>query len=752
MADAGQHSAEGADSDSEQQQVPTATSNTLNADVIPGPVIMAGMVTGGVHHHHPPKPRPAVPTPRQLLAAPAGFVGRVDQLAALDRALTTLDGSSPGDGGLGGGATAVISAIGGTGGIGKTWLALTWANRNLDRFPDGQLSVDLCGFSSGEPRHPADVLADFLAALGVDRNHQPTAPDARAALYRTHTAGKRLLILLDNAATSDQVVPLLPGGTACTVLVTSRHRLPALLTRHSARPVQVDILTDAEARALLTNALADTHATGTTITAAADRAVSDLIALCKGFPLALGLIAARIRTNSDLLNEIVTDLRDLGLDSLDSDDPDASLPTVLSWSLRRLTDQHRTAFSLLGIAPGPDIDLTAATNLIGLSEGDTRTVLRELVDAALITPAPGGRYAMHDLVRDYAAVTAREHLAEPVRQAALDRVVDFYRLTAHTADRLLDPHRLPIRCDPPGPGTHPRPLTDVRAALAWLDTHHSHLLAAQRIAATGHRHQAVCHLAWTLNTINARRGHHHDRLAMWRAALEAAIHLPDNTTLVHTHRFLGRAYAQLEQHERAIEHLHQALVLAEHHHDLIHQAHSHEALAWTWARRGDDRQALEHARHALDLIGPLDQPVSEARMLNSAGRHAARLGDYDTASAHCQTALALQRQHHDRDGEAMTLDILGYIAGHTRQHTHALDYYRQALALLREMGDTSDEAATLDRLGQTYAALGDWEQARAGWQQALNLYQAQQRTADIARVQQRLDELDNPNSATGSHQ
>jgi tetratricopeptide (TPR) repeat protein len=670
--------------------------------------------------------------PRQLPAAPIGFVGRIDQLGALDRALTAT-----GDGEPGRGATAVISAIGGTGGIGKTWLALTWAYHNLHRFPDGQLSVDLRGFSPGDPRTATDVLANFLAALGVDRDHQPTDPDARAALYRTRTAGKRLLILLDNAANPDQVVPLLPGGTSSTVLVTSRNRLPALLTRHGARPVQVDVLTDTEARALLTAALGDAEMTTTT-----EQAVTGLIALCGGFPLALGLIAARIRTDPDLLEEIVTDLRDLGLDALDSEDSDASLPTVLSWSVRGLTNQQRAAFSLLGIAPGPDIDLPAAASLTGLSERDTRTVLGGLVDASLITHTPGGRFGMHDLVRDYAATTARDHLAEPVRRAALKRVVDFYRYTADTASHHLTPDRMPVRLDPPVAGTHSYPLVDVPAAVAWLDAHHAHLRAAQRLAGTQARHQAVWHLAWALSDFHARRGHHRDQLAMWQAATDAATHLADPNALFQTHYYLGRVYVWLEAHEQGIEHLHQALALAEDLPDPTHEAHTRYTLSWAWERRGDDR-------HALDLIRPLDQPVREAWMLNSVGWYAARLGDYDAARDYCQAALALQRQHRD-GGEAATLDSLGYIAHCTGQHPDALNYYQQALAVLREYGNTYQEADTLVHLSQTYAALGDYEQARAGWRQALELYQIQQRTSDIATVQQQLDELDNPDGAIES--
>jgi nucleoside phosphorylase/tetratricopeptide (TPR) repeat protein len=695
--------------------------------------------------HYTPPPAPTT-VPRQLRAAPPEFVGRADQLTALDRALTRPDSPALGDSGHGGGATAVITAIGGTGGIGKTWLALTWGNRNLHRFPDGQLDADLRGFSpSGQPRAPADVLADFLADLGIDRDRQPPDLDARAALYRTHTTGKRMLIMLDNAATTDQVEPLLPGGDSCTVVITSRHRLGGLIARHSAHPVPLDVLTDTEARDLLHTALGDTPTTAET-----ECAIGELIGVCGGFPLALGLLAARLRIHPGLLVDIATELRELGLHALDSDDPTASLPTVLSWSLRYLTDQQRTLFGLLGIAPGPDATLPAVTSLADLPPAAARKALAALEDASLIERRPGGRYEMHDLVRDYATTTASD-LSADVREAALTRVMDFHLHTAQTADHLLDPHQPLVQPDPPAAGVHPHPLTDIAAAMAWLEAEHATLLATQNAALALGRHHLVWHLAWTLTTFLHRRGHRRDQLAVWQAAVDAAAHLPDPAAYSRAHRHLGGTYSRLGLHEEAARHLDQALDLAVRHHDPAEQARAHQTLAMACERRGDFRQARDHAYRALDLYRTLNRPVRETEALNAVGWLAALLGEFDTARAHCQAAVTLHRHHHNPDGEACALDSLGYIAHHTGDHQQALEHYQQALVLRHALGSQYQVASTLDHIGHPHAALEQHDQARAVWREALELYREQGRDTDADRVQQQLDELDNRSGGASSH-
>ncbi|MBB5953872.1 DNA-binding SARP family transcriptional activator/tetratricopeptide (TPR) repeat protein [Saccharothrix tamanrassetensis] len=678
----------------------------------------------------PPGGRAAEPVavPRQLPAAPQHFTGRDRELAALT---TALDDAAAG-------RTVVISAIAGTGGIGKTWLALHWAHRHADRFPDGQLFVDLRGFSpDSAPMDPAVVVRGFLHALGVEPARLPVDAHAQTALFRSLVADKRVLIVADNAADAGQVGPLLPGGASCTVLVTSRSRLAGLTAGHGAHHVPLDVLSDDEARALLSARL------GAGRVRAEPAAVAELIRLCGGFPLALGIVAARAHTRLDQpMATLAEELRDLGLGALDDDDPTASLPAVLSWSYRALPPDQATAFALLGMATGPDIDLPAVAGLTGLSPRETMTVLRGLEQASLLTRDNRGRYHMHDLIRSYATTTARRELTEQAREAGLRRLLDFYTHTAYAAARLLHPDRPPIRLDPPVPGVRPHPLPDVPAAMAWFDAEYPNLLAAQHTATTHHWHHAVWQLAWTLGTFYQRRGHLYDQLAGWRTGLAAAAHLPDPATRVVAHRHLGLAYTNLRRHEEAIGHLREAIALAEHHQDLLQQAETHRVLAGAFELSGDDRKALDHSIRALDLFRALARPVGEADALNDVGWYAARMGEYETAREHCEAALALYHRHQDPAGEAASLDSLGYIAHHTGHHAEAIRHYQQALALYRRHDNTYFAADALADLGHPHAALGRPEEARAVWREALELYRAQGRDADVERVQRQLDALD----------
>ncbi|WP_033401247.1 ATP-binding protein [Actinokineospora enzanensis] len=686
----------------------TARENRITATGISGTVIQAHTITIN-------QSRSLRPVPQQLPPVPHGFVGRADQLAELD---------------------TPFSVIGGTGGIGKTWLALTWAHRNRDRFPDGQLFVDLHGFSPTGHALPADVLAGFLEALGVDRDNQPNNRDRRSDLFRSLVADKRMLVVLDNALDSEQVMPLLPGGPNCTVVVTSRSHLPGLVCRQGVRAVHLDVLTDAEARALLSTSLG--------------RVDGELVRLCGGFPLALGVIAARFAADPRVpLEDAVAELRTQGLGALDSTDPSASLPTVLSWSLRHLTPPRRSAFALLGIAPGPNIGLAAAAHLTGLSEGETYGVLRALVEASLIDRTPGGRYAMHDLVRAYAISLS------PPAEAATRRVLDFYIHTAHTACHLLNPHRQPARpgslmsC-PPGLSTEERGLVpaDDAAALAWFDAETVNLIAAQRVAVAHGWYQAVADLAWALAGYHDRRGCLHDRITVWTAVLSVAEHLPPETS-VRAHRHIGRAHADLGRPDQGIHHLRHALDLAHHCGDTTQQAHAHRELGRAHGRQGDDPRAMAHATEAVTLFRTLDNEVWEAIALNQAAWCATRLGRHDLARSYCAAALALHHAHDNADGTAAVLDTLGYTEHNSGDHDQAIHHYEHSLRLSEEVGNTYRRADTLDRLGHPHASLGHTNQSCTAWQEALTLYRAQGRPDDAARVQRQLDNLaagtDRPN-------
>lgn len=666
------------------------------------------------------------PVPRQLLAAPPHFVGRDNELSRLTAALSAPDGIV--SGGSVSAGTVLISALAGAGGIGKTALALRWAHDNLPHFPDGQLFVDLQGFSpAGSPTDPATAIRGFLAALGVEPGSVPPDLQTQAALYRSLTAGKRMLIVLDNAADATQVTPLLPGSPTCTVLVTSRRRLPTLITRHGAHHLQLDVLTEPDARELLTTRLGPRATTEPS-------AVADLLTCCGGFALALGIVAGRATMNpSTPLARLAEELKSTRLSALDNDEPTVSLPAVLSWSVQALPKDQTTAFALLGVAPGADIALPAATSLLGLSPARTQRVLSALVDASLLNA--DGRYTMHDLVRDHATAVA-EALPRPERETAVRRVIDFYLHTARAADKLFYPYRPPITLDPPTPGAHHQVLPDSTAARAWFDAEHANLLAAQHTAASHDWHQAVWQLAWTLNVYQGHQGHHPQRLAVWLAALPVTSHLPDLAAHTLIHRYLGRAYAYAGKHDAAIEHLHQALTLAEQRENLVDQDHIHSNLAWTWMKRGDCQKALEHGLCSLQLSRLVGNPVWEADSLNMVGACAAGVGDYELARESCQTALKVHRAHQHQQGAASALVTLGSVDVQTGRHDQAVESLKQGIALFRDIGNLSAAAAALNALGQAHAALGEVDQARKAWLDALEFCRQHGRK-DIAAIAER---------------
>lgn len=677
--------------------------------------------------------------PRQLPAAPGLFTGRAVELAALTDAATSRAADVA--------DTVAISAISGAGGIGKTALALHWAYQHLHLFPDGQLHVNLRGFDpSGQPISVDDAVRGFLIGLGVDPSTMPDDLDARVARYRGLVAGKRILIVLDNARDVDHVIPLLPGSTSCTVLVTSRHHLTGLAALYGAHLLDLDVLPEADARDLLARHLGPCRLVE-------PEAVAELLAVCAGLPLAVRIVAARAQHHPAFpLMALAEELRETSacLDGLDAGDLRTNVRAVLSWSVRMLSPQAARMFGLLSSAPGPDIDVHAAVSLAALPEGQIRAVAQELEHASLLQQYAPGRYRMHDLIRLYATEAALHDLADDAREAALRRVLDFYLHTAHIADQLLDPYRQLIQLDRPAPGVHPRRILDASAALAWFDTEHPNLLAAQRTAGIHGWHQAVWQLGWILDVFHFRRGHSHDRLAVSQAGVVAAEHLPDPTTRSLAHRVAGLAHAHLGRHEEALSHLHQALALAEVHEDHSTQAHTHVVLSWAWQYQEDYRQALEHATRALTSFRTLDEIVWTARALNQVGRFTARLGDYDRARHDCQAALTLNRRHQDADGEAETLTSLGYIADRSGHHAEAIEHYHKALSLFHPLGNSYSEADILVAIGRCHLALLQYDQARIGWRKALELYQQQGRDADGARVRAQLDDLDKGASAAAA--
>jgi DNA-binding SARP family transcriptional activator/tetratricopeptide (TPR) repeat protein len=665
---------------------------------------------------------PSHPVPRQLPGAPWTFAGRSDELNRLG---SVIDGCAAA-------GTMPIAVVCGPGGIGKSWLALRWAHLNQERFPDGQLYANLRGFDpSGPPTPPGTVLHGFLVALGVSPNAVPVDVDARAAMFRSIAAAKRVLIMLDNARDADQVVPLLPGSGSCAVLVTSRNQSIDLVSAHGAAQLSLAELSDADAHELLTKRI------GFDRVRAERQAVTEIMRYCAGLPLALGIAAARATTQADLpLAALAAELRDARLDVLDGDGFTVGVRDVLACSVRALPPDAADLFGLLGLAPGPDIGLPAVARLAGLPPGAARVVLRELRTWHLVVEHRPARFRMHDLVRRYAV----DH-AHPERAGALRRLIDYYLHTASHAERLLDPYRMPPDADRCGDVCVAEPLADQAAALAWLDAEQSCLIAAQRLASSHGWHDLVWRLGCGLTTFLRRKGCGQDLHAVWAAGLAAAQIVDDPRATALAHRELGSACAHTMRYRDAVHHLEHAVRLARHTDDVLGEAHAHRGLAWTWDAQDDHQRALTHAALARKLFHSAGSPVWEAVSLNLMGWSHARRSELAEARACCDQALTLHAHHRDLEGQAITLDSLGYIAQQSGEHDRALHYAGRAVVLFTELAHSSYAAHSHDLVARSHAALGDHDQAASHWRTALSLYAAQHRTAECEQIRHRLNAL-----------
>jgi len=523
------------------------------------------------------------------------------------------------------------------------------------------------------------------------------------------------------------------------VIVTSRNRLPGLVTSHGAQGLRLDVLTPEQSRALLATRL------GAARLQAEPAEADQIVAYCGGFPLALSIVAGHAEIHLDFaLLALAAELRDTAarLDALDDDDPASSLPAVLSWSQAALSPEQAQVFLLLGLAPGPDISADAAASLIAAPVGHTKSLLRELERRSLVQQPFAGRYRMHDLVRLYAAQRAQSTLPEPDQEAALRRIVDYYLHTAHSSEMALFPDQSPLELDPPADGCRPHPPGSADEAMLWFDAEHADLLGAQRTAQDRGWHATVRNLAWTLDTFHWRRGRLNEDLVVWQASVFAADQDGGPTARVYSRRRLGWALARAGRYPEALAYLNQAQSLAEEGGDLDAQARIQRALAWAYGWSGDNEQALEHAQRSLLLSETLEGPQGGAGALNAVGRFAAQLGRYEEAYAALQQALIRNRQAGtNAEGEADSLEELGHLEQRRGRLANALDYNRQAAAICHDLGDTYQEAEILDRTAQIHLDLDQHDQARTMWLRVLQLYQAQQRIADVTRVQRQLDAL-----------
>ena len=669
--------------------------------------------------------------PAQLPPDVHVFSGREGQLRQLD-ALADAPGSA-----------VVIVAIDGMAGVGKTTLAVHWAHRVAGLFPDGQLYVNLRWFDPNRsPVTPDEAVRGFLDAFHVPPERVPATTEAQVGLYRSLLAGRRVLVLLDNASDAEQVRPLLPGAPGCVALVTSRAQLGGLVTTAGAHPMTLDLPSAGEARRILERRL------GAARVAAGLAAADEITARCARLPLALAIVATRAATQPGLpLATLAAELREAAGGLAGFTDPDlaSDVRAVFSWSYRQLSPAAARLFRLLGLHPGSDIGLPAAASLAGGPAAAVRPLLTELARAHLIERA-AGRHASHDLLRAYAAELAWALESDEQRAAALHRVLSHYVHSAYSADRLLNPQRDdPVSLSAVPAGVGPEHADGQPQALAWFTAEHRGLLAMIHHASDD---ALAWELACTLIRFFSYQGHWHDTIDALSAALPAARRLGDPAKEAFTHRYLGCAYIRLGRFGDANARLDEALRLYRAAGDAVGEGHAHRNRAWLLERQGRYAEALAHSRLALDLFRSAGYRPGQARALNAIGWFHAVLGEYAEAVGYCEQALELQRELGDRFGQAETLDSIGYASQRLGRPAAAIASYRAAVALFQEFDDRYNEADSTASLGDAHYAAGDLSAAQAAWRRAVAILD-QLGHPDAGQVRARLAHAQHPGVVPG---
>jgi DNA-binding SARP family transcriptional activator/tetratricopeptide (TPR) repeat protein len=661
-------------------------------------------------------PRPTSPVsastapavPRQLPAPVAHFVGRTDELATLTRLLDRPSGQAAGPGGDQAPEAVLISAIGGTAGVGKTALAVHWAHRAADRFPDGQLYRNLRGYDPAQPVLATDALAGFLHALGVPAHLVPAAESDRAAQYRSLLAGRRMLVMLDNANDVEQIRPLLPGSPGCMVVVTSRDALAGLVARDGARRLDLDLLPRDDALLLLRATI------GARVDADPDAAEALAIRCCR-LPLALRVaaelaVARPVVTLAELASELADQQR--RLDLLDAaGDQRTAVRAVFSWSYRHLADDAARAFWLLGLHPGADLDSWAAAALIATPVADARRLLDRLARANLIQLVPPDRYSMHDLLRAYARQVAADEATDAARRAALTRLLDHYLHAAAAAMGTLYPGERRDHGQVPryqgeaiGAGAATGQVTEPGAARRWLDAERANLATITAFAADHGWPGHATSLAATLFRYLDTGSHYSEAVTIHAHARKAAVSVGDRAAEATALNGLGLAGWRQGRHQQATDQLEAALCLCRQTGDRTGETRALVNLGVIDSRQGRHGQAADHFESALVLCRQTGDRTGETRALVNLGLAELRSGRHEQATAHLDAALELCQQTGDRTAGGYALTGLGVLDVRQGRYQQATGHHQEALELFREVGDRSGEANTLNGLGELFLA------------------------------------------------
>ncbi|WP_425426022.1 ATP-binding protein [Amycolatopsis xylanica] len=574
-----------------------------------------------------------------------------------------------------------ISLIVGTAGVGKTALAVHWAHRMRDSFPDGQLYVNLRGYDPGPPMTSDHVLDQFLRALHVRPDAIPVDSAARAALYRSLISDRRMLIVLDNAVNAGQVRPLLPGAASCLVVVTSRSHLPGLAVRDGARQVPLATLSEYESLTLL-RAVTSDYRPGDD-----DRDLAELARLCARLPLALRIAAVRAVARPHMhLSELIQDLRDESSlwDALSTDDEEeaGAVRTVFAWSYRALTVEAARLFKLLGLHPNPEFGTGAAAALAGVSPAVARRHLDELAGAHLLESTGRDRYQFHDLLRAFAVDQIQHDKSTELRKTARYRMISWYLHTARAAGAAAARgYAMPIDLEPPPVGVQPLTFAGDEEAVQWYETERANLLAVTRTAAESGLHD----LAWRLPPLLTEIYMSHDPVDTWLRAEEIA----------------------LESAKRAGDGYGEAILL--------------DSLAVKLRLDRKFSEATAHYRRAADLFRELGDRFGEARSRNGLGLTYLTHTKFDEARQEFERTLPIARALGNDHLTAVLLRNLGCTYADAGQLGEADEFLRQALVIFHETGSDSEEASTLRYLSEVQRDQQLPDAARSSLEQALGI-------------------------------
>ena len=635
----------------------------------------------------------------------ASFTGRVAELTQLTGAVTAAAG----------GGVVGIHAIGGMAGIGKTTFAVHAAHQLAGDFPDGQFFLPLHAHTPGQrPVEPVDALASLLLSAGVGAQQIPPGVQARAARWRDYLAGKKVLLLLDDAASHEQVTPLLPGTGGSVVLVTSRRHLTAL---EDAAAISLDTLAPGEAAALLAR-LAGRPGLGS-----GNGSAGEITRLCGYLPLAIGMLARQLHhhpawTAADLAADLAAAASRLELMRAEN----LSVAAAFDLSYQDLTDSQQRLFRRLGVHPGTDIDGYAAAALDGTDLAAARRQLDGLYDHYLLTEPARGRYRRHDLLAEHARALA--FAGDPAdADTAAGRLLDYYLHTAAAAGQHIATRNIPVGHVPPSTRSAVAPpLSTAGQASAWLEAERANLHAAAGFAAASGRPGHAIAIPAAISGFLLARGHWDQSAGLHQAALAAARQAGDRAGQAGALNELGILQRVTADYPAAAASHQQALELYRGLGDRLGQASAVNHLGTVQRLTGDFPAAAASHQQALALYRDLGHRVGQALAINSLGTVQMRAGDYPAAAASYRQALDLFRDLGHRMGQAMVTGNLGIVQSRTGDYPASAASHRQALDLFGDLGDRLGQATAILNLGEVQRLTGDYPAATASHRQALGIY------------------------------